>query len=76
MSWNGRMFKELGRKMLSLKPLALQAVHPQDSVLGSICQEGSNGLRTNYAQMIREAFVDQWVERYHARSRELYSHGV
>lgn len=60
MSWNGRMFKELGRKMLSLKPLGLQAVHPQDSVLGSICQEGGNGLRTNYAQMIREAFVDQW----------------
>ena len=60
MSWNGRAFKELGRKMLSVKPLGLQVVHAQDSVLGSVCQTGGTGLRTNYAQMIREAFVDQW----------------
>lgn len=60
MSWNGRMFKELGRKMLSVRPLGLQVVHPQDSVLGSICQTTGTGLRTNYAQMIRDSFVDHW----------------
>jgi cytochrome c peroxidase len=35
MSFGGRTFPELGRKMLSLTPLGKQMVHPKDSVLGS-----------------------------------------
>ncbi len=57
MSWNGRQFKDLGRKMLSLKPLALQQVANTDSVLGGWA-EPTRGLRTTYQQLIREAFHD------------------
>lgn len=57
MSWNGRLFKDLGRKMLSLKPLALQQVANTDSVLGGWA-EPTKGLRTTYQQMIRDAFHD------------------
>jgi len=32
MSCANRTFKDLGRKLLSLKPLGLQKIHPQDSV--------------------------------------------
>ncbi len=57
MSWNGRQFKDLGRKMLSLKPLALQKVALNDSVLGGWA-ESTKGLRSTYNQMIRDAFHD------------------
>ena len=36
MSFIGRDFPSIGRKMLSLRPLAKQLVHPQDSVLGAL----------------------------------------
>jgi len=35
MSWNGRSFADLGRKLLSLQPLAKQTVASDDSVFGS-----------------------------------------
>ena len=35
MSSRGRTWPKIGKKMLSLPPLAKQAVHPRDSVLGS-----------------------------------------
>lgn len=62
MSWLNREFKQLGRKMLSLRPLAQQKVHPQDSVLGPYAQHGANGLQStvSYDKLIREAFVDHW----------------
>src|SRR6185369_2509224 len=67
MSYGGRTFPELGRKMLSLTPLANQLVHPGDSVLGPLSQAvqqpggkvvGNNGLTSNYPQMIKDAFQD------------------
>src|SRR6185369_3348931 len=36
MSFGGRTFPQLGRKMLSLTPLGKQVVHPNDSVLGPL----------------------------------------
>jgi cytochrome c peroxidase len=69
MSWAGRSFPELGRKMLSLRPLGKQLVHPQDSVLGPLSRAtlgpggvvtGLKGLNTNYTAMIRAAFKNQW----------------
>src|SRR5499427_9922413 len=36
MSWENRTFPDVGKKMVSLKPLATQLVHPQDSVLGGV----------------------------------------
>jgi cytochrome c peroxidase len=36
MSYRGRTWPKIGKKMLSLKPLAKQAVHPDDSVFGPV----------------------------------------
>ena len=67
MSFKGRTFPQLGRKMLSLTPLGKQLVHPNDSVLGPYSRAvlqpdgktaGSNGISTSYSQMIRDAFQD------------------
>jgi cytochrome c peroxidase len=66
MSFTGRTFPELGRKMLSLTPLGKQMVHPNDSVLGPLSKavnlpngklSGLPGLNATYEQMIRDAFV-------------------
>jgi len=65
MSFRGRTFPQLGRKMLGLTPLGKQMVHPDDSELGNLSNAvvqpngsiaGSKGLNTGYAQMIRDAF--------------------
>ena len=69
MSARGRSFPKLGRKMLSLTPLGIQLVHPGDSVLGLLSNAfehpdgsivGGKGLGTNYAALIRAAFLDQY----------------
>jgi cytochrome c peroxidase len=62
MSWSGRTFPLLGRKMLSLRPLALQAVDSSDSLLGGFAQSGGKGLieTVTYASMIRDAFQPEW----------------
>jgi cytochrome c peroxidase len=65
MSFRGRTFPQLGRKMLSLTPLGQQTVHPRDGVLGPFSRAvvqpggkvgGSKGLSTSYTQMIKDAF--------------------
>ncbi|HEY5973671.1 MAG TPA: cytochrome c peroxidase, partial [Geobacteraceae bacterium] len=67
MSFKGRTFPQLGRKMLSLTPLGKQLVHPNDSVLGPLSRAvlqangqttGANGLNASYSQLIRDAFQD------------------
>ncbi|MCA8997173.1 MAG: hypothetical protein KDA80_09305 [Planctomycetaceae bacterium] len=62
MSWNDRMFPELGRKMLSLRPLELQQIHANDSVLGAYASSGGRGFATgyDYARLIRESFHDSF----------------
>ncbi len=67
MSYQGRTFPQLGRKLLGLTPLGQQLVHPGDSVLGTLSRAvllpdgttgGQNGLAVGYAQLIRDAFQD------------------
>jgi cytochrome c peroxidase len=67
MSYRGRTFPDVGRKLLSLTPLGQQVVHPGDSVLGPLSRAvllpdgttgGQNGLSWSYAQLIRDAFQD------------------
>jgi cytochrome c peroxidase len=60
MSWIGRSFPELGRKMLSLRPLAQQEVHAKDSVFSKERDKSGYGLKTAYAELIRKAFQDDW----------------
>lgn len=59
MSFKGRTFPDIGRKMLQLRPLALQKVHQQDSLLGPHARL-KKGLRTTYAELIRKAFQPKW----------------
>lgn len=56
MSWAGRTWPEVGRKMLSLRPLARQEVHPQDSALGPLRHDSGKGLATTYGDLIRATF--------------------
>lgn len=60
MSWNGRPFPMLGRKMLALQPLAEQYVDPDDSVLGPLAVPDASGLWMDYAQLIQTAFEPAW----------------
>jgi len=69
MSWNGRTWPKIGKKMLSLKPLRKQVVHPHDSVLGILSRSGFRangtlknipGLATSYKRLIKLAFVPRY----------------
>ncbi|HEY1525086.1 MAG TPA: cytochrome c peroxidase [Candidatus Angelobacter sp.] len=60
MSATGRPFVKIGKKMLTLTPLALQQVAADDSVLGSLSAAPGNGLNTDYVSMIKAAFVSKW----------------
>jgi cytochrome c peroxidase len=56
----GRSWKKLGKKMLSLAPLAQQQVAIDDSVLASYSKYPNPGLSTSYAALIQAAFQPQW----------------
>lgn len=60
MAWDGRTFPDLGRKLLSLRPLALQRVHSKDSVLGKEVSVFGRGLKTGYGDLIKESFHPEW----------------
>ncbi len=76
MSYEGRTYAQLGKKMLSLRPLALQRVHAQDSVLGPLAA-ADKGLTVTYAQMIQAAFQPRYwsntdtVVSFQARSARM-----
>jgi cytochrome c peroxidase len=55
MSARNRPFPKIGKKMLSLTPLARQKVSPTDSVLGPIAA-ANLGLTVSYSQLIQQAF--------------------
>jgi len=72
MSARGRTMRDVGKKLarwgirpgqpaFNLRPLALQLVHPEDSVLGPLSQWPQKGLKIgSYTEMIRAAFHRQW----------------
>jgi len=61
MSAAGRLFPELGRKLLNRRPLGLQKVHLQDSVLGGYSRYPAAGVTVStYAEAIRAAFKSEW----------------
>lgn len=64
MSFQGRTWPKVGKKMLSLTPLAKQTVHAQDSVLGPLANATATtpaaGLNTTYAKLIKTAFQPAW----------------
>jgi cytochrome c peroxidase len=70
MAYAGRPFRDLARKLLALRPLALQRVHPQDGVLGSLARaklsrgrvSGKAGLSVDYDDLIKRAFQPRYWE--------------
>jgi cytochrome c peroxidase len=70
MSFDGRTLPDIGKKLLNpqIVPLGKQSVHPSDSALGALAnstigKKGISfkpGLHTTYAQMVRDAFNDQY----------------
>src|SRR3989442_516680 len=60
MSFDGRNFSILGRKMVPRRPLAQQLVASDDSVLGSMSGLALKGLNTTYRAMIAAAIQNQW----------------
>ena len=59
MAHGGRNFAQVGKKILGLKPLGMQKVAADDSVLGPIANR-AKGLDTTYAALIRAAIQDKW----------------
>lgn len=62
MSYGGRTWQELGRKMYSLRPLGLQRVAADDSVLGRYARGGERGLVIGYLELVRAAFQPVYWE--------------
>lgn len=58
MSYDGRAWADLGRKMLALTPLARQSVSVNDSVLGPLASTTGNGFRLDatYIELIKASF--------------------
>ncbi|MDP6151026.1 MAG: cytochrome c peroxidase [Gammaproteobacteria bacterium] len=59
MSCAARVFPDIGKKLLTLKPLGLQRVHRRDSVLGSY-KGGRRGLNVSYQALIEAAIADRF----------------
>ena len=59
MSWQGRSWPDIGRKMLDMQPLARQEVHASDSSLAGLRHPSGMGLSTTYSAMIQNAFRDE-----------------
>jgi cytochrome c peroxidase len=71
MSARGRTMRDIGKKLAryqvpgqpasNLRPLALQLVHPEDSMLGPLSRWPLKGLTVSgYPELIRAAFHRQW----------------
>ncbi len=59
MSYEGRTWPHLARKLYSLRPLALQQVAQDDSVLGPMADGSGRGLREDvtYLALVQQAFL-------------------
>ncbi len=66
MSFAGRTFPDIGKKMLAARPLAFQKVHPDDSVLAPFSRAGQpppddKGLTfATYAELVRAVFQSKY----------------
>jgi cytochrome c peroxidase len=59
MSFVGRNFRDIAKRVVPARPLAKKAVASDDSVLASLARS-PRGLNTTYRQMIEQAFQPQW----------------
>ncbi len=52
--------REVGKKLLFLRPLGKQLVAPDDSVLGTYSRAPETGLGPNYESLVKAAFKPEW----------------
>jgi cytochrome c peroxidase len=55
-----RYHRSSARRLRSVRPLARQLVHPNDSVLGPYSRWPSRGLTVDYEGLVRRAFRPRW----------------
>lgn len=60
MSCRQRTFPDIGRKLLTRRPLAAQAVHAEDSVLAGLRDPSGKGLRVSYDNLVKKAFAPRY----------------
>ncbi|MFM9081044.1 MAG: cytochrome c peroxidase, partial [Opitutaceae bacterium] len=60
MSGAGREFPDIGRRILTKRPLAGQKVHKEDSVLGSLSNPAGGLTTATYADLVKKAFRREW----------------
>jgi cytochrome c peroxidase len=62
MSYDGRSWVKVGKKMLVLHPLAQQRIAPDDSVLGPFANANGRGLKPeiDYAALVQTAFQPEY----------------
>ena len=61
MSFAARRFPDIGKKLAGARPLAMQRVHPEDSLLGALARPAQDGLTAaSYGDMIRAVFLPQY----------------
>ena len=60
MSAAGRVWPQIGKRLLLARPLANQAVHANDSVLAILRETTGIGLKGNYATLVQAAFKPEW----------------
>ncbi len=63
MSCAGRVFPDLGKKLMKRRALGTQDVAVNDSVLGGVRNTTGQGLRFTYEQMIRRAFHERYWKK-------------
>jgi cytochrome c peroxidase len=62
MAYDGRTWAMLGQRILALRPLALQMVAADDSVLGPLANLAGRGLapQSTYLDLVQAAFLPAW----------------
>ena len=60
MSCKQRVLPAIARKLLLHRPLATQAVHPEDSVLAKLRHASGKGLNTSYQALVKTAFAQRY----------------
>jgi cytochrome c peroxidase len=60
MSFAGRTWPDIARKLTSLRPLGEQTVSPSDNVLGPYADPSGKGLNVSYTDLIERAFAPRW----------------
>lgn len=60
MSCTQRAFPDIARKLLTRRPLDIQDIHPEDSVLAELRELSGKGLNTSYESLIKAAFAPRY----------------